>query len=314
LDRRLQDTWLVSLFRFACRATGGQARSAREWCELAVRAEALGYDTFGVSDHFSTAYAPLLVLQLVATCTSTLRLATLVLDNDFRHPAVLAKEAATLDLLSGGRLELGIGAGWQRLDYEWSGIPFDPGPVRVDRLRESLQVLKLLFEDGPATFTGRHWTVTRLVGLPTPIQRPHPPLMVGGTGPRLLRMAADEADIVGFDSGPVTLDPATWSLRALAEKALLVREAARSSDVELHLNPDVWAVTADRRQVVDVAARATGVDPELLNGSAYVLAGTVEQVIEHLEAVRDATGISYVSIRSDKIEEFAPVVATLRGR
>lgn len=218
------DTAVVRSFRFACRAAGGRARTAREWCELAVRAEALGYDTFGVSDHFATAYAPLLVLELVATCTSTLRLATLVLDNDFRHPAVLAKEAATLDLLSGGRLELGIGAGWQPMDYERSGIPFDPGPVRVDRLRESLQVLKLLFDDEPATFTGRHWTVRGLVGVPTPMQRPHPPLMVGGTGPRLLRMAAEEADIVGFDSGPATRDPATWSLPALAEKARLVRQ------------------------------------------------------------------------------------------
>lgn len=310
----MPDTSLVSLFRFACRATGGQLNSAREWCDLAVRAEALGYDTFGVSDHFSTAYAPLLVLQLVATCTSTLRLATLVLNNDFRHPAVLAKEAATLDVLSGGRLELGIGAGWQPLDYEQSGIPFNPGPVRVDRLRESLQVLRLLLDDGPATFTGRHWTVTGLVGVPTPIQRPRPPLMVGGTALRLLRVAAAEAEIVGFDSGPATMDPATWSLPALAKKVRLVREAARSRDVELHLNPDVWAVTADRRQAVDVAARAAGVDADLLNDSAYVLAGTAEQVVEHLEMVRDATGISYVSIRSDKIEEFAPVVATLRGR
>lgn len=249
----MPDDAAVRLFRFACRATGGQVRTAREWYELAGRAEALGYHTFGVSDHFATAYAPLLVLQLVATCTSRLRLATLVLNNDFRHPAVLAKEAATLDVLSGGRLELGIGAGWQPLDYERSGILYNPGRVRVERLRESLQVLKLLFGDQPAAFAGRHWTVTRLTGVPTPMQRPRPPLMVGGTGPRLLRMAAEEADIVGFDSGPATMDPSTWSVWALAEKARLVREAAQSPDVELHLNPDVWAVGANRRQAVDAA-------------------------------------------------------------
>jgi hypothetical protein len=137
--------------------------------------------------------------------------------------------------------------------------------------------------------------------------------MVGGTGPRLLRMAAEEADIVGFDSGPATTDPTSWSLPALADKARLVRAAARSPDVELHLNPDVWAITTDRRQALDAAARAAGVDADRLNGSAYVLAGTVEQVVEHLETVRQATGISYVSIRSDRIEEFAPVVAALRG-
>ena len=301
-------------FRFACRATGGQARNAKEWCELALRAEALGYDTFGVSDHFATAYALLLILQLVATCTSRLRLATLLLNNDFGHPAVLAKEAATLDFLSGGRLELGIGAGWLPLDYQRSGIPYDAGRIRVERLRESLQVLKLLFGDEPATIAGRHWTVTGLTGVPAPMQRPHPPLMVGGTGPRLLRMAAEEADIVGFDSGPATMDPSTWSLSALSEKARLVREAAQSPDVELHLNPDVWAVGANRRQAVDAAARVAGVDANRLDRSVFVLAGTVQQVVEHLEAVREATGISYVSIRSDRVDEFAPVVATLRGR
>jgi probable F420-dependent oxidoreductase len=310
----LPDDAAVRSFRFACRATGGQARTAKEWCELALRAEALGYDTFGVSDHFATAYAPLLVLQLVATCTSRLRLASLVLNNDFRHPAVLAKEAATLDFLSGGRLELGIGAGWLPPDYQQSGIPYDPGRIRVERLRESLQVLKLLFGDEPATIAGRHWTLTGLTGIPAPMQRPHPPLMVGGTGPRLLRMAAEEADIVGFDSGPATMDPSTWSLSALAEKTRLVREAAQSPDVELHLNPDVWAVGANRRQAVDAAARAAGVDANWLDRSVFVLAGTAQQVVEHLEAVREATGISYVSIRSDGIEEFAPVVVTLRGR
>lgn len=310
----MPDTAAVRPFRFACRATGATARTARDWCDLAIRAEELGYDTFGVSDHFATAYAPLLVLQLVATCTTTLRLATLVLDNDFRHPAVLAKEATTLDLLSGGRLELGIGAGWLPLDYERSGIPFDPGAVRVDRLRESLQVLKLLFDDEPATFTGRYWTVTDLLGVPKPMQRPRPPLMVGGTGPRLLRLAAEEADIIGFDSGPATTYPTSWSLQALADKARRVRESGRSPDVELHLNPDVCAITTNRRQVVDAAAKAAGIDADQLDGSAYVLAGSVEHVVDHLETLREATGISYVSIWSDQMEDFAPVVAALRGR
>ncbi len=287
---------------------------APEWRELAIRAEALGYDTFAVSDHFTTAYAPLLVLQLVATCTSTMRLATLVLDNDFRHPAVLAKEAATLDVLSDGRLELGMGAGWLPPDYELSGIPFEAGGLRVARLRESLQVLKLLFGGDPATFTGRFWTLRSLQGVPRPVQRPRPPLLVGGTGVQLLRMAAQEADIVGFDSGPATRDPASWSLEALAEKARLVRAANPAADPELHLNPDVWEVTAARSQAVEAAARTAGVNADGLASSAYVLAGPVGQIVEHLEAVREATGISYVTIRSDRIEDFAPVVARLRSR
>jgi alkanesulfonate monooxygenase SsuD/methylene tetrahydromethanopterin reductase-like flavin-dependent oxidoreductase (luciferase family) len=174
-----------------------------------------------------------------------------------------------------------------------SGIPYDPGRIRVERLRESLQVLKLLFGDEPAAISGRHWTVTGLTGVPAPMQRPHPPLMVGGTGPRLLRMAAEEADIVGFDSGPATMDPSTWSLSALAEKARLVREAAQSPDVELHLNPDVWAVGANRSQAVDAAARAAGVDANRLHRSVFVLAGTVQQVVEQLEAVRPRGSPTY---------------------
>jgi probable F420-dependent oxidoreductase len=304
----------VRPFRFACRATGGQPRTATEWRDLAIRAEALGYDTFAVSDHFATAYAPLLVLQLVATCTSTLRLATLVLDNDFRHPAVLAKEAATLDVLCDGRLELGMGAGWLVQDYEYSGIPFEVGRVRVARLRESLQVLKLLFAGEPVSFSGRFWTLRGMELVPEPAQRPRPPLLVGGTGVQLLHMAAQEADIVGFDSGPATKNPASRTLAALAEKARLVRDTAASPDLELHLNPDVCEVTADPAQAVKAAARAAGIDSEGLANSAYVLAGPVGQIVEHLEAVREATGISYVTIRSDRIEDFAPIVAALSSR
>lgn len=301
-------------FRFACRATGGQPRTAAEWRDLAIRAEALGYDTFAVSDHLATAYAPLLVLQLVAASTSRLRLATLVLDNDFRHPALLAKEAATLDVLSGGRLELGMGAGWLADDYERSGIRLDGGGTRVARLRESLQVLKLLFGSEPVTYAGRFWTLRGLQGVPRPAQRPRPPLLVGGTGMRLLRMAAQEADIVGFDSGPAMQDPTSWTLAALAEKARAVRESATSPDVELHLNPDVWEIVDDRERAVEAAAHAVGVDADGLSRSAYVLAGAVSEIVEHLELVREVTGISYVTIRSDRIEEFAPVVDALRSR
>jgi probable F420-dependent oxidoreductase len=277
---------------------------------VARRAELLGYSTFGVSDHFATGYAPLLVLQFVAACTSKIRLATLVLNNDFRHPAVLAKETATLDVLSGGRLELGIGAGWLAGEYEQAGIPFDPGAVRVARLEEAVTVLKLLFADPPASFPGRFYAIAGLNGVPKPVQKPHPPLMLGGTRPRLLRLAARQADIVGFDSGP---DPSTWTLEALADKARLVWEAGGSRTPELHLNPDAWGI-GNRSQIVERWARHHGVAAADLDRSAHVLAGSVDQVVEHLERLREVTGISYVTIRSDEMEDFAPVVELLAGR
>ena len=189
-------------FRFACRVSGGRSRTPTEWAALAKRAEALGYATFAVADHFATQYAPMQLLQYAADQTSRIRLATLVLDNDFRHPTVLAKEAATLDVLSGGRLELGLGAGWLLQEYRQAGIAFQDGPTRAARLEEGVHLLKALFSDAPASFSGRFYTVHELDGRPKPHQRPHPTLMIGGTRPRLLRFAAREADIVGFDSGP----------------------------------------------------------------------------------------------------------------
>jgi probable F420-dependent oxidoreductase len=191
-------------FRFACRVTGGLGRTAAEWVALALRAESLGYATFGVADHVATYYAPMPLLQLVAAHTSRIRLATLVLDNDFRHPVMLAKEAATLDVLSGGRLELGLGAGWLVDDYHQTGIPFATGAARLAKLQEAVQLLKLLFGDAPTWFEGRFYSVHDVDGRPKPVQKPHPPLLLGGTRQRLLRFAAGIADIVSFDSGPIS--------------------------------------------------------------------------------------------------------------
>jgi hypothetical protein len=155
-----------------------------------------------VADHLATQYAPMTLLQYVADRTSHMRLATLVLDNDFRNPAVLAKESASLDRLSGGRLELGLGAGWLLDEYRQAGLAFQDGPTRAARLEEAVHLLKALFSEAPASFSGRFYTVHEVDGRPKPHQRPHPTLMIGGTQPRVLRFAAREADIVGFHSGP----------------------------------------------------------------------------------------------------------------
>ncbi len=171
-------------FRFG--VIGVSARSREEWAEKARKAEALGFSTLLMWDHFNDQLAPLPALLAAADATTTLRLAPCVLSNDYRHPVVLAKEAATIDVLSGGRFELGLGAGWNRDEYQRAGLPFDPPAVRVQRLEESIQVIKGLFADAPLTFHGQHYTIAGLHGHPRPLQQPHPPLMIGGARRRML--------------------------------------------------------------------------------------------------------------------------------
>src|SRR5438874_3181345 len=178
-------------------------QSAEEWITKAHQAEDYGYATLLIRDHvtrepFGDQLAPLIALMAAANATKTLRIGSLVLDNDYRHPVMLAKEAATLDLLSGGRFELGIGAGWLRSEYEQAGMVFESAGVRVSRLEEAIQVLKGLFADRPLTFAGNHYTITNLNGFPKPAQRPHPPILVGAGSKRMLALAAREADIVGI--------------------------------------------------------------------------------------------------------------------
>src|SRR5581483_11845413 len=166
-------------FRFGLNSSfDNPATSREEWVNKARRAEELGYSTFSAPDHFPVPQSPLIALMAVADATQTLRIGTFVLDNDFRHPALLAKEAATLDLLSNGRFEMGIGAGWLRSEYEQVGIPFDAPGVRIRRLEEGVQVIKALWTEERVTFSGAHYTIANLQGTPRPLQRPHPPILI----------------------------------------------------------------------------------------------------------------------------------------
>ena len=188
-------------FRFGVLAEHVQTRDAL--IDTAHQAEELGYATFLIRDHFleepfGHQLAPLAALATVAAVTERLRIGTLVIANDYRPPVLLAKEAATLDLLSGGRFELGLGTGFLRAEYDQAGIPFDPPGVRVDRFAESLRVLKGLFAAAPFTFSGEHYSLTDFDAFPKPVQRPHPPILVGAGGKRMLSLAAREADIIGI--------------------------------------------------------------------------------------------------------------------
>ncbi len=307
-------------FRFGLNSNfDNHATSREEWVNKARRAEELGYSTFSASDHFPVPLSPLIALMAVADATQTLRIGTIVLDNDFRHPALLAKEAATLDLLSNGRFEMGIGAGWLRSEYEQVGIPFDAPGVRIRRLEEGVQVIKSLWTEESVTFSGAHYTIANLQGTPQPLQRPHPPILIGGGGKRLLSLAGRVADIVNFiprmgEAGPDITDSTE---AALQEKLAWVREAAgeRFPQLELNLQMAGVAVTSDRISAAQAIAKAQGiqVDPELLLSTPYVLIGTVEQIIERLYTLRERYGINYFVVPLTQMDELSPVVARLAG-
>lgn len=307
-------------FRFAIqRSTAG---SAKEWAEFARRAEDLGYSTLAMPDHFvNEEWAPVPAMMAAADATETLRIGSLVFDNDYKHPVVLAKEAATLDLLSDGRLEFGLGAGWQRTDYDASGIPYDPPGVRIDRFEEGLRIIKDLWSDGPAEFDGTHYAVKDLEGFPKPVQDPHPPVLVGGGGERVLSVAGREADIVGLNAnlraGEVSADAAkTATEAATAEKIEWVRSAAgdRFDDLEFNVLVFMAVVTDDRTALIEAMAPAFELTPAEAEAVPHVLVGTVEEIVEALRERREKFDISYVTLQGDDaLDAFAPVVSTLTG-
>ncbi len=308
-------------FRFAAQLSRAPGGTARSWADQARRVEALGYSTLLMPDHFGDQLAPVPALAAVAAATTTLRLGALVFGNDYRHPAVLAKEAATLDVLSDGRFELSLGAGWMRTDYEEAGIGYDPPRVRVDRFEESVAVVQgLLRTDGPFTFAGEHYRITEHTLLPRRVQQPGPPLIIGGGGRRVLSLAARHADIVSINvnlregtGGPETAPDA--SPARTREKVAWVRDAAGDRFDELELNALIGFVllTDDAAGVAEAMAPHFGIDPADALHVPLALLGTVDEMVEELQWRREEYGISYWSIESDSWEALGPVVAKLAG-
>jgi probable F420-dependent oxidoreductase len=319
---------LLRPFRFG--AVGRQTASRAAWIDYTRQVESLGYSTLVMGDHiFLGGLAPLGALMAAADATTTLRLATHVLANDFRNPLMLAQEVATLDLLSEGRLELGMGAGWLALDYAAVGIPFDPAVTRVKRLEEVVPLLKRLFGDGPVTFRGTYYT-TQAVNLQTkPRQQPHPPLFIGGGGQRVLALAGREADIVGLDLKGTReggKDMASGNADAIMQKIDWVRQAAgeRFGAIELHMLFNTVAITDDRRRGAEqMAAWLSSFPPGMVVNpdtsiegileSPLFLIGTVDQIAEELRVRRERFGISYITVGADDVEAFGPVVERLAG-
>jgi len=296
------------------------ATDARGWADQARKAEDLGYDVFTMPDHFTDQLAPVPALMAAADATTRLRIGALVFDNDYKHPVVLAKELATIDLLSSGRVEIGIGAGWMLSDYEAAGMTYDRPGVRIDRFEEGVAIIKGVMADGPFSFSGEHYTITNYDGKPLPVQRPHPPILIGGGGKRVLRIAVREADIVGVNGslhagvvGPDALG--TMTLEAVTERVGWVREfaGARIDEIELNIRAFFVSVTEDRASVVDGIASMISVERSMVENSPFALIGSVNSITEDLVRRREQLGFSYVIVGPDDIEPFAPVVAALTG-
>jgi probable F420-dependent oxidoreductase len=297
------------------------APSREHWMTLVRKAEDLGYATFLLADHFVNELPPLVALMAAADATKTLRVGSFVFDNDFRHPALLVKEVATLDLLSDGRFEFGIGAGWHRPEYEQIGLPFDRAGVRINRLQEALRIIKQFFTKESVTFAGSHYSVTDLKAFPKPVQRPYPPILMGGGGKRLLTLAGQEADIIGLhlkvnDDG--TVDASERTEAALAQKVEWVRQAAgeRFAAVELNLLIGRVILSEDQQQAAEQYIRQSeqaGVTVEQILANPYMLIGNIEQLTERIQGLREQFGISYLVLDADYMETLAPVVARLTG-
>ena len=305
-------------FRFGVQVS--KETTAKGWAELARRTEATGYEVLTMPDHFTEQLAPIPALMAAASATTTLRVGALVFDNDYKHPVVLAKELATIDLLSDGRLEIGLGAGWMISDYEEAGMPYDSPKVRIDRFIEGVAVIRGAMTDGSFSFSGDYYAITNYNGQPKPVQT-RPPLLIGGGGKRVLTYAAREADIIGINGtmtagvvGPEAL--ATMTAESVDEKVAIVAAAGahRINDIEMNIRTFFVKVTNDRAKTVDSISSMFGVSKDMIDASPFALIGSVEECIEQLLERRERWGFSYTIVGAENIDECAPIVAALRGK
>jgi probable F420-dependent oxidoreductase len=318
-------------FRFAAGGEGNaEEGGARRFIKLAQKAEELGYDSFMIPDHLGNQVGPIAALGALAVATDKIRIGTAVLANGFRHPAVLAKDAATIDVLSGGRLELGIGAGWMKEEFDKGGITYDSPGVRIAKLAESLEILDTLLRGQECNFQGEYYQINGLKGSPRPRQGPRPPIVVGGGGPKMLALAAKYADIISLappsnKDGKMLLSGIT--MEATAARVERIREAAgdRFDDIELNWTITTIMPTDDREAMAEMALAAldNGYPPnievdvkltvEQILNSPYLAFGSYEEIADQIRSVRAQTSMSYVGIFPTQMEAFAPVIPLLKG-
>jgi len=282
--------------------------------------EDIGYSTVTIADHFDSQLGPIAGLMAAADATVTMRIATLVFCNDYRHPVVISKEAATLDLLSGGRFEFGIGAGWKESDYHQAGMSYDAASERVDRMEEAIAVIRGMWAPGPMTFEGKHYRIDELEGTPKPLTAGGPPVIVGGGGRRVLQLAARVADIVGLNpkmaAGKIdaTAGPSATP-EATDRKIGWIREAAggRFADLELQVRLELAIITDDPDPLFDSLSGGFGLTPDDARQTPHALVGSVESMCDSLIERRERWGLSYIGVPVEAAEALAPVVSRLVG-
>ncbi|GCE30413.1 LLM class F420-dependent oxidoreductase [Dictyobacter alpinus] len=292
-------------FRFG--VVGGSAASREAWITYARLIEELGYSTLLLPDRAQMGLAPFASLSVAATATSSLRVGSYVFCNDYRHPAILAKEIATLDLLSDGRFEIGIGAGVGPMDYTQMGLPFESAGDRVGRVEETLTIIKQYFCQERVNFSGKYYTITDLPGLPHPVQQPHPPIFIGSAGKRLLSIAARQADIISPNLKYSPQGSGATDV-SMAQKIDWLREAAGERFEQLELSQAVFNYV-----ITDSPVKVA----RLVNGPPMPIQPTplsTEQAIESLLKQREELGFSYIQVGENQLENFAPVVARLTGK
>ena len=299
--------------------------NGRDLAERAKRAEALGVTTFAIPDHLvEGSFAPTPYLAAVAMATTSLRVAAFVHNNDLRHPAVLAQDLATLDVLSDGRLDVAIGAGWNQPEYDAIGLPFDPVSTRQARLAEAVAVLKGCFGEGPFSFAGEHYTITGYDAYPKPIQKPHPPIFIGGGGRKTLTLAGREAQIVGLAPRILSeqrADPHSITWAATEEKIGWVREAAgdRFDELDFNVYPSGWPITVtddlrgEARKVIERHKSRTGIElsEQDVIDSPHVFIGSIDRFVEKFTELRERLGVT--SFLVGDLSELGPVVERLAG-
>ena len=306
-------------FTFGLQLTGAPDR--RSWLDLARRAETLGYGTVSLPDHLGDQFAPFAALGAVAAVTTRVRLSMGVLVNDFRHPVVLAKEAATLDVVSDGRLDLGLGAGWLAEEFTAAGIGFGSAGERIERLGEAVPVVRALLRGERVEHTGRWFTVNGLTGFPRSVQQPAPPILLGGGGPKMLGLAGRQADIVSV----VTANAGRRLGGGLGRDATVERArvkvgwveaaaGARFPDVVLHTRVSVAALTDTARDVAASSAPGHDLTDDEFLASPHVLVGTLPELVDKIERLRAELGFSSFTVSRPAMDELAPLVAELSGR
>jgi len=289
-----------------------------DWLDSARKVEDSGYSSMLMPDHFEGQFGPIAALSAAAAVTTTLKIGALVFGNDYRHPVILAKEMATIDQISGGRLEMGLGAGWMRTDYDKAGMSYDRPGLRIDRMIESLEVIRKCWGPDPFDYQGEHYQFAGYDGMPKPVAAGGPPLIIGGGGPRMLGVAATYADVVGVTAnlaageiGPEAI--ADSAPEAYDKKVARVREVAGDRPIELSSLTMATIVTDDREGQVEGLAAMFGMPAEVLSKSPAVLVGDVDNICDALVERRERWGFSYVVVQADAGDGFTEVIARLAG-